>query len=118
MAQEPAAAEGRSTLHVPSAPEVSAAASEPAPAAASEVGTSSASPSGVEPPAPDGDQVAAAGSARFRVRLPGFLVAEETGLGDVIKQATSSAGIKPCGGCGRRADALNRWVSVGPRRPG
>ena len=53
----------------------------------------------------------APGAARFQVRLPGFLVEEETGLGDVIKHATSSAGIKPCGGCNRRAAALNRWVS-------
>ena len=46
-----------------------------------------------------------------RVRLPGFLKDEEIGLGDVIKRATSSAGIRPCGGCARRAAALNRWVA-------
>ena len=51
------------------------------------------------------------GAARYRVRLPGFLVEEETGLGDVITHATASAGIRPCGGCARRAAALNRWVS-------
>lgn len=45
-----------------------------------------------------------------RVRLPGFLVEEELGLGDVIKRATSFVGIKPCGGCERRAAALNRWL--------
>ena len=46
----------------------------------------------------------------YRVRLPGFVSDEEIGLGDVIKRATSDFGIKPCGGCERRAAALNRWV--------
>ena len=45
-----------------------------------------------------------------RVRLPGFVKDEEIGLGDVIKRATYSVGIRPCGGCGRRAAALNRLV--------
>ena len=46
----------------------------------------------------------------LRVRLPGFLVEGETGLGDVIKRATAAAGGRPCGGCERRAQALNRRV--------
>lgn len=55
--------------------------------------------------APDyGEQTA------HRVRLPGFVTEEEIGLGDVIKRATSYLGIKPCGGCERRATALNRWM--------
>jgi len=33
-----------------------------------------------------------------RVRLPGFLVEKEVGLGDVIKRVTSAMGIRPCGG--------------------
>jgi hypothetical protein len=45
-----------------------------------------------------------------RVRLPGFILDEEVGLGDVIKRATSYMGIKPCGGCEGRATALNRWM--------
>jgi hypothetical protein len=45
-----------------------------------------------------------------RVRLPGFLIEEEVGLGDVIKRATYAMGIKPCTGCERRAAALNRWM--------
>ena len=45
-----------------------------------------------------------------RVRLPGFLVEEEIGLGDVVKRATYAMGIKPCGGCEKRAAALNRWM--------
>jgi hypothetical protein len=45
-----------------------------------------------------------------RVRLPGFLIEEEIGLGDAVKRATYAMGIKPCGGCERRAAALNRWM--------
>jgi hypothetical protein len=45
-----------------------------------------------------------------RVRLPKFLTEEDIGLGDVIKRATSYVGIKPCGGCERRAAAFNRWA--------
>jgi hypothetical protein len=48
--------------------------------------------------------------APYRVRLPGFIADEEIGLGNVIKRATSYIGIKHCGGCERRAAALNRWV--------
>jgi hypothetical protein len=44
----------------------------------------------------------------YRVRLPGFVKDEEVGLGDVIKRASHSIGIRPCGGCARRASALNR----------
>lgn len=50
------------------------------------------------------------GHQHHRVRLPGFIRDEEIGLGDVIKRATSYFGIKPCGGCERRAAALNRWM--------
>jgi hypothetical protein len=53
---------------------------------------------------------------RFRVRLPGFITHEDIGLGDVIKRATSAVGIKPCGGCQRRAAALNRWFRFSGRR--
>jgi hypothetical protein len=52
----------------------------------------------------------------YRVRLPGFVRDEEIGLGDVIKRATSAVGIKPCGGCTRRAAALNRWMIFSGRR--
>jgi hypothetical protein len=45
-----------------------------------------------------------------RVRLPGFVKDEQIGLGDVIKRATYSLGIRPCGGCGQRAATLNRWM--------
>jgi hypothetical protein len=46
-----------------------------------------------------------------RVRLPGFIPAgTEVGLGEVITRVTQAAGIKPCGGCARRASRLNRWM--------
>ena len=49
-----------------------------------------------------------------RVRLPGFLIEEETGLGDAVERITYAMGIKPCGGCERRAAALNRWMHFVP----
>jgi hypothetical protein len=51
-----------------------------------------------------------------RVRLPGFIVDEPVGLGDVIKRATSVVGLQPCGGCTRRAAELNRRVVFTGRR--
>jgi len=50
-----------------------------------------------------------------RVRLPGFIVDEEIGFGDVIKRTTYVMGIKPCSGCEQRAAALNRWMVFTPR---
>ncbi len=46
-----------------------------------------------------------------RVRLPGFLVEEEIGLGDLFKRASYAIGIKLCAGCEKRAAALNRWMT-------
>lgn len=51
-----------------------------------------------------------------RVRLPGFISGEEIGLGEVIQRATSYVGIKPCGGCLQRAQALNQWMAFTSRR--
>jgi len=51
-----------------------------------------------------------------RLRLPGFIADEEVGLGDLVKRVTSAAGIKPCGGCRRRAAALNRMLVFNGRR--
>lgn len=45
-----------------------------------------------------------------RVRLPGFITDEAIGLGDVVQRAAYAMGIKPCGGCERRAAAMNRWM--------
>jgi hypothetical protein len=52
----------------------------------------------------------------YWVRLPGFITDEEIGLGDAIKRGTYALGIQPCGGCERRAAALNRWVAFSRRR--
>lgn len=51
-----------------------------------------------------------------QVRLPGFVSDEPVGLGHVIKRVTAMAGIKPCGGCARRAAKLDRLVSFTGRR--
>jgi hypothetical protein len=56
---------------------------------------------------------AQAGTSRqlpYTIRLPGFIGDEEVGLGDVVKRATSSFGIRSCGSCEQRAAALNRWL--------
>ncbi len=45
------------------------------------------------------------------VRLPGFLIEDEAGLGDVIKRVTYAMGVKPCAGCEKRAATLNRWMT-------
>jgi hypothetical protein len=50
------------------------------------------------------------GRPPHRVRLPGFLIEEEIGLGDAIKRVTYAMGIKRCSGCEKRAAALNRWM--------
>lgn len=52
----------------------------------------------------------------YRVRLPGFISDEEVGLGDVIKRATYAIGVKPCGGCQRRAAVLNRLMVFSGKR--
>lgn len=45
-----------------------------------------------------------------RAFLPRFITDEEIGLGDAIMRMTSYFGIKPCGGCRRRAAMINRRV--------
>jgi hypothetical protein len=52
----------------------------------------------------------------YKMRLPGFITEEDIGLGDVIQRATSAVRIRPCGGCERRAAALNRWFVFSGRR--
>lgn len=47
--------------------------------------------------------------AVIRVRVP-IEMTEDIGLGDVIKRLTSALGVEPCGGCERRAAALNRHI--------
>jgi hypothetical protein len=51
-----------------------------------------------------------------RLHLPGFVTEGEIGLGDVVGKAAAYAGFKPCGGCERRAAALNGWFVFSGRR--
>jgi hypothetical protein len=51
-------------------------------------------------------------AAPYTVKLPGFLVEKEVGLGDVIKRVSYAIGIRPCGGCERRAAVLNRRIRI------
>lgn len=53
----------------------------------------------------------------YRVHFPGFISDKDIGLGDVIKRATSTVGIRPCGSCEQRAAALNRWLAFTGRHP-
>ena len=41
---------------------------------------------------------------------------EDIGLGDVVTRMTYAVGIRPCGGCERRAAALNSWMTFSGRR--
>ena len=40
-----------------------------------------------------------------------------TGLGDVIARATSAVGIKQCGGCKKRQEALNKLIPFNTNAP-
>jgi len=51
-----------------------------------------------------------------KIRLPGFVRDEDIGVGQAIKYATARIGIRPCGGCERRAAALDRWFVIGHRK--
>jgi hypothetical protein len=53
--------------------------------------------------------------SRRVVRLPGFIIDDEIGLGDVVKRVTYAMGVTPCSGCVRRAAALNRWLAFNRR---
>jgi hypothetical protein len=44
----------------------------------------------------------------YRVRIPGFVREEDIGAGTALKYASARVGIRPCGGCGRRAAALDQ----------
>lgn len=50
--------------------------------------------------------------AQFQVPVP--YLSESTGLGDVIRRITEAFGVKPCGGCEQRQQALNRWAGFRP----
>jgi hypothetical protein len=61
---------------------------------------------------PDANAPLQADRQPHRLRLPGFLIEEEVGLGDAIKRVTYAMGIPPCTGCQKRAAALNRWMTL------
>jgi hypothetical protein len=67
--------------------------------------------------APGDGRVAGGGRLPYRVGLPGFVTDEEIGLGDIVKRVASVAGLRPCGSCNPRADALNRRLVFAGRRP-
>jgi len=54
----------------------------------------------------------------YRMRLPGFILDDDIGLGDAIKRVTYGFGIRPSSDCGceRRAALLNRWVVFSQRQ--
>lgn len=60
------------------------------------------------------DNMEGNGHQPYRIHLPGFITEEDIGFGEVIKHATHAFGIKPCGGCERRAAALDRWFVFTP----
>ena len=41
-----------------------------------------------------------------------------TGLGDVVAAATSAVGIRPCGGCKKRQQAMNQMFPFGQNPAG
>jgi hypothetical protein len=58
----------------------------------------------------DETDTAPASNPPYRVRLPAFISDKEVGLGDAMKHVSYAFGIQLCGGCERRAAALNRWM--------
>jgi hypothetical protein len=52
---------------------------------------------------------------RLQIPVP-FRMEQSVGLGDVVKRVTTAVGIKPCGGCQRRAEALNQAVTFQGRQ--
>ena len=54
--------------------------------------------------------------ATRNIRLPGFIIQEEIGLGDIIKRMTYKMGIEPCNSCEKRAELLNRHFVFSPKK--
>jgi hypothetical protein len=61
----------------------------------------------------DGNSACAGERQPHHVRLPGFVIDEEIGLGDAIKRAASYFGARPCRACEQRRVAFNRWMTFG-----
>ena len=53
---------------------------------------------------------------RRPLRVPAPGLQQSLGLGQAIKRLTTAIGIRPCGGCGRRAASLDRRVVLVPTR--
>ena len=51
---------------------------------------------------------------REPLRIPVPFLHEQVGLGDLVKAATDAAGVRPCGGCKQRQEALNRRIVFNP----
>lgn len=47
-----------------------------------------------------------------QIRVP--FLSQQTGLGDVIANATQAVGVKPCTPCEQRKQAMNRRVQLFP----
>jgi len=57
-------------------------------------------------------------AAKHEMHLPvRGIPAEGIGVGDAVKRVTDAFRIKPCNGCERRRNVLNRWVIKGRGRP-
>jgi hypothetical protein len=63
------------------------------------------------------DEAARSDPPQYRVRLPGFILDDDMALGTVVKRVASALGVRPCGDCGQRAAALNRWLVFTGSRP-
>jgi hypothetical protein len=48
----------------------------------------------------------------IRIPVPGLRTG--VGLGQAVKKVTTSLGVRPCGGCEKRAAAMDRRVMFGP----
>jgi hypothetical protein len=66
----------------------------------------------IEPKEKSNNQAHEPQEHHHQVRLPGFLIEEEIGLGDAIKRITYGLGMKTCAGCEQRAAMLNRWLRL------
>lgn len=52
-----------------------------------------------------------------KIQLP-ISMEEEVGLGDLVKRFTTFVGVKPCGGCQKRAQWLNQRAVFSGRQGG
>ena len=50
------------------------------------------------------------------MRVYTSLVSKTASAGDILKAMTKALGVKPCGGCNKRAEALNKVLTLVPKR--